>query len=141
MLEKINNALSELIDNGTINDISSQWIQSGDITAAYTPSADIERTNGKLIMVTNAEFPPYESLSKENTVIGIDVDIMNAVCDLLQMELVIKNTSFDSLISSVATGKADVSAAALSITEARLEYVDFSIPYTTSKQVIIVRKK
>lgn len=141
LLKDINGALTTLTEDGTIDYICEQWLSSGDITCAYTPDTGIERINGQLVMVTNAEFPPYETLTDDNVIVGIDVDIMNAVCDLLQMELVIKNTSFDSLISFVSNGKADVCAAALSITEARLEYVDFSTPYTTSRQVIIVRSK
>ena len=56
------------------------------------------------------------------------------------MELVVKNIAFDSIISSVDRGIADVGATGMSITEDRLQQVDFSNPYTTAKQVIIVRE-
>ena len=74
-------------------------------------------------------------------VIGLDVDMMRAVCAELNMELKIDNMEFDSIIAAVDSGKADVGVAGMTVTEERLENVNFSDPYTTATQVIIVRKK
>ena len=90
-------------------------------------------------MATNAEFPPYES-KKGSEVVGIDVDMMRAVCDKLGLELVIEDMAFDSIITSVESGKADVGAAGISVTEDRKKNVDFTVGYATSTQVIIVKK-
>jgi len=90
-------------------------------------------------MATNAEFPPYESMSGE-AIVGFDVDMMTAVCDTLGMELQIDNMEFDSIIAAVDSGKADVGVAGMTVTEDRLENVNFTDPYTTATQVIIVRK-
>ena len=92
-------------------------------------------------MVTNAEFPPYEDQAEDGTIVGIDVDIMKAICDELDMKLQVDHTSFDSLIASVQRGTADVAVAAMTIREDRLEQVDFSNVYISAKQVIIVRSK
>ncbi len=92
-------------------------------------------------MVTNAEFPPYENQLEDGTIVGIDVDIMKAICDELDMKLQVEHTSFDSLIASVQRGSADVAMAAMTVNEDRLELVDFSDIYMTAKQVIIVRSK
>ncbi len=73
-------------------------------------------------------------------IVGFDVDMMNAVCDVLGMELEIENMEFDSIIAAVDSGKADVGVAGLTVTEDRLKNVSFTQGYTTSKQVIIVRK-
>ena len=89
-------------------------------------------------MVTNAEFPPYESVVGEE-IAGFDIDLMKAVCDVLDMELEVENIAFDSIISAVDRGIADVGATAMSVTDERLEQVDFSKTYTTAKQVILVR--
>ena len=92
----------------------------------------------KLIMVTEAGFAPYE-FYKDNEIVGVDVEIAKKVAEKLGKELEIKDTDFDSIINEVKTGKADFGAAGLSITEERLEEVDFSIEYAISKQVIIVK--
>lgn len=93
----------------------------------------------KLIMVTEAGFAPYE-FYKNNEIIGVDVEIAKKIAKEMGKELEIKDTDFDSIINEVKTGKADFGAAGLSITEERLEEVDFSIEYAISKQVIIVKK-
>ena len=94
---------------------------------------------GKLVMATNAEFPPYESVDGDK-VVGIDADMMQAVCDILGYELSIENMEFDSIISAIESGKADVGAAGLTVTEDRLKNVNFTDSYTTATQVVIVRK-
>jgi polar amino acid transport system substrate-binding protein len=79
-------------------------------------------SEGKLIMATNAEFPPYEFFI-DGVIYGIDVDIMNAVCDELNIELFIDNMGFDSILEAVSSGKADVGAAGISMTPERAEIV------------------
>ena len=73
-------------------------------------------------------------------VVGFDVDMMTAVCDIIGMELQVDNMEFDSIIAAVDSGKADVGVAGMTVTEDRLENVNFTDPYTTATQVIIVRK-
>ena len=91
-------------------------------------------------MVTNAEFPPYESKDNKGNVVGIDVDIMKAICDMLDMDLEINDTAFDSILANVERKMADVGVAGMTITEERRNQVDFTDPFTTAKQVVIVRK-
>lgn len=92
----------------------------------------------ELVMATNAEFPPYEYHDGED-IVGIDVEIARAIADELGMELVIEDMAFDSIIMAVSTGKADMGVAGLTIREDRLESVNFTTPYTTAAQVIIVK--
>ena len=70
----------------------------------------------------------------------LDAEMAQAVCDKLGMELKIEDMEFDSIINAVTSGKADVGVAGMTVTEDRLKSVDFSDPYTTATQVIIVRK-
>ncbi|MBE5885383.1 MAG: basic amino acid ABC transporter substrate-binding protein [Lachnospiraceae bacterium] len=93
----------------------------------------------QLVMATNAEFPPYE-YHEGDAIVGIDVEIAQAIADELGMELVIEDMAFDSIIMAVSTGKADMGVAGLTISEDRLESVNFSTPYTTAAQVIIVKE-
>lgn len=91
----------------------------------------------ELVMATNAEFPPYEYHEGEN-IVGIDVEIAEAIAKEMGRTLVIEDMAFDSIIMSVQTGKADIGVAGLTIEPDRLESVNFSVPYTTAAQVIIV---
>ncbi len=93
----------------------------------------------QLVMATNAEFPPYEYHEGEE-IVGIDVEIAQAIANEMGRELVIEDMNFDSIIMAVTTGKADIGVAGLTITEDRLESVNFSTPYTTAAQVIIVKE-
>ena len=107
--------------------------------AEAAPAAVKTVQEGKLVMCTNAEFPPYE-YHDNNTIVGIDADMAQAVCDILGYELEISDMEFASIINAVQTGKADVGVAGMTITEDRLKNIDFTDPYTTATQVIIVRK-
>ena len=91
----------------------------------------------QLVMATNAEFPPYE-FHEGDAIVGIDAEIAQAIADEVGAELVIEDMAFDSVLAAVQTGKADMGIAGLTVTEDRLKNVDFSNPYATAAQVIIV---
>ncbi len=89
-------------------------------------------------MVTNAEFPPYE-YHDNNDIVGIDADIAKAIADKMGMELEIQDMAFDSLIPAVQSGKADFTAAGMTVNEDRKKNVDFTDTYAQAAQVIIVK--
>lgn len=91
-----------------------------------------------LVMATNAEFPPYEYRDGDNFV-GIDVEIATAIAEDLGMELKVEDMAFDSVIAAVQSGKADIGIAGLTVDEDRLKNVNFSDPYTTAAQVVIIK--
>ena len=136
---EINSALAELKSDGTIDRIIGNYIGSDKGNSPYTSPAGIDRSKGTLTMATNAEFPPYESLDTE-TVVGIDADIMQAICDKLGYQLKIKDMAFSAVLSAVESGEADVAMSGITVTEERKKQVLFCDPYTTSTQVIITRK-
>ena len=82
--------------------------------------------NGRILMVTEATFPPYE-FREENAIMGIDPEIMREVARRAGKELVIEDMSFDSVITAVVSGKADVAASGITVTPERRKQVDFSI--------------
>ena len=98
-------------------------------------AATVEK--GYLIMATNAEFPPYEYI-ENNEIVGIDAEIAAAIAQKLGLELKIENMEFESIISAVKGGKADMGVAGMTVTAERLEEVDFTATYATGVQVIIV---
>lgn len=90
-----------------------------------------------LVMATNAEFPPYEYYEGED-VVGIDADIAAAIAEEMGVELKIEDMAFDSIIPAVDSGKADIGLAGMTVTEDRLQNVNFSDTYATATQVVIV---
>ena len=92
---------------------------------------------GVLTMATNAYFPPYEYYEGDE-IVGIDADIAKAVADKLGLELKIEDMEFDSIITAVQTGKADMGLAGMTVSDERKESVNFSDTYATGVQVVIV---
>lgn len=93
----------------------------------------------KLVMVTNAEFPPYEYV-EDGKIVGIDAEIAALIAEKLDMELEIVDVAFDSIIPGVQSGKYDMGMAGLTVDEKRLEKVNFSTSYATGIQAIIVKE-
>ena len=91
-----------------------------------------------LKMITEATFPPYEFLRGQELV-GIDVEICRAVADKLGRAFASETVDFDSVIPAVISGKADLAAAGITITEDRKKNVDFSDPYITTGIVVIYK--
>ena len=97
------------------------------------------KNENELVLVTEAGFAPYEYY-EEGKIVGVDIDIANEIAKELGKELVIKDVSFDFVINEVKSGKADFAAAGISITPERAEEVDFTMEYTVSNQVVVVKK-
>ena len=95
---------------------------------------------GKLVMSTNAAFPPYEMTDDSGKVVGIDADIAAAIAEKLDLELVIDDVDFDAALQAVQQGKSDICMAGLSVTEERQAVMDFSDTYATGVQVVIVKE-
>lgn len=92
---------------------------------------------GKLYVGTNAEFPPFEYLDK-GEVVGFDIDLVKAIGKKLDMEIVIKDMAFDGLIPALETNKIDIVIAGMTASDERKMAVNFSNPYYTANQVIIL---
>ena len=97
------------------------------------------KDENELVLVTEAGFAPYEYY-EDGEIVGVDIDIAKEIAKELGKELVIKDVSFDFVINEVKSGKADFAAAGISITPEREKEVDFTIEYTTSNQVVVVKK-
>ena len=93
---------------------------------------------GKLIMATNAAFPPYEMTDDNGNIVGIDPEIAAAIAEKLSLELVIDDMDFDGALLAVQNGRADMMLAGLSVTPDREAVMDFSDSYATGVQVVIV---
>ena len=97
-----------------------------------------QKENNKLVMATNAAFPPYEYKDGDK-IVGIDAEIAAAIAEKLGMELVIEDVDFGAVLTGVAEGKYDMGMAGITVTDERKQTMDFSDTYATGIQVIIVK--
>ena len=114
-------------NNTTVEENSTEAEAAGSMTA----------TEGVLVMATNAAFPPYE-YKEGDAFAGIDVEIAEKIAEKLGMTLEIKDVEFGSIVGGVQTGKFDMGMAGMTVTDERLESVNFSTTYATGIQVVIV---
>ncbi len=103
-----------------------------------TPADDVAEDN-KLVMATNAYFKPYEYYEGEE-IVGIDAEIAAAIAEKLGMELEIADMQFDSILTAVQEGSVDFGMAGMTVTEERLESVNFTSSYASGVQSIIVKE-
>ncbi len=92
---------------------------------------------GKLTVATSPDFPPFESL-ENGEVVGIEIDILQIICEKLGVELDIQQMDFDSVLPGVQAGKFDLGASGISVTEKRQKNVLFTDPYCLAAQAIVV---
>ena len=95
---------------------------------------------GKLIMSTNAAFPPYEMVADDGSFEGIDVEIAGAIAKKLGLELVVDDMDFDAALLAVQQGKADIVMAGVTVNEDRKMVMNFSDTYSKGVQVVIVKE-
>lgn len=130
---EINRALNKLRQAGTLDTIVQRHLRDN-VPVAYTPRGG---KKGTLVVATNATFRPYEYYD-QGEIVGIDIDIVRAVADEMDMNVRVEDMEFDAVITSVETGKTDVGAAGLTVTPERQQNVAFSIPYATTRNVVLV---
>ena len=95
---------------------------------------------GKLIMSTNAAFPPYEMTTDDGGFEGIDVEIAQAIAEKLGLELQVDDMDFTAALEAVQAGMSDMAMAGITVNEERLAVMDFSDTYATGVQVVIVKE-
>jgi len=122
----VDQAVSEVVE--ATADTAAETTEVGEFTTV---------TEGVLTMATNAYFPPYEYYEGEK-IVGIDAEIAEAVAKKLGLELQIEDMEFDSIITAVQMGKADIGLAGMTVTEERLQNINFSKSYAQGVQVVIV---
>lgn len=104
-----------------------------------TLSCSIENNNNPLIVGTSADNPPYEFISNGD-IIGLDIDVINAIAKYLGRDIEIRNLDFYGLLAALASNNLDLVIAGLSVTPDREQYLDFSIPYVSTKVALLYRK-
>lgn len=95
---------------------------------------------GKLVVYTEGGFAPYEFYKNATDLVGVDIEIAQAIADKIGVELEVVDVNFDTICGAVQSGKADIGLAGMTIRDDRKEQVDFSIPYSSTEQYVIVKE-
>lgn len=111
------------------------------LAGTAVPALAASKTENKrtLVMATCADFPPYE-YKEGDSVVGIDPAVAKEIAKKLGMNLQIVDVSFDSVLAGVQTGKYDIGMSGITASAEREKSVNFTTPYTTTKQVVIIRE-
>lgn len=105
-----------------------------------TPTSRTARTNNVLVLVTTTDTRPYSYRDEETgEIVGIEIDISRAAAAKLGCKLEIRKEKFPNLLTMVSAGEADMAASGITITEGRLQTVDFSVPYATEGGMFLYR--
>ena len=114
---------------------------AAETTAAATAASELKTVEAsKLIMSTNAAFPPYEMVADDGSFEGIDVEVAGAIAGKLGLELVVDDMDFDAALLAVQQNKSDIVMAGVTVTEDRQLIMNFSDSYATGVQVVIVKE-
>ena len=130
--------------SGSSTSTSSAASTSSSTTSAASSSeaGTSDTDGGKIVFGTNAEFPPFESISANGVIgefDGIDIAIAAEIGEELGMEASIENMEFDSLLVALQNKQIDAVIAGMTVSDERKEAVNFSTPYYTATQVMIVK--
>lgn len=98
---------------------------------------DIKKA-GKLVIATSPDFPPFEELQSDGSVQGIEIDILNMICEKLGVKLEIAQMEFEAVIPGVIAGKFDFGVSGITANEDRKKNVAFTDPYCLAAQAIVV---
>ena len=130
-------ALAACASNAS-TDTTAPADSAAETEAPAEEAADSTAASGKLTMATEATFPPYEYYDGD-AIVGIDVEVAQAIAAKLGMDLEVTDIAFDSIIPGIQTGKYDMGMAGMTVTDERKEQVNFSDSYATGVQVVIVK--
>ncbi|RZM81983.1 basic amino acid ABC transporter substrate-binding protein [Leptolyngbya iicbica] len=112
---------------------------TADGTDSATDSANTEEATGTLTVATEPAFPPFEFQDENGELAGFDIDLMNAIGETAGLEVQFESLPFDGIIPALQAGTVDAAISGMTITEERLQTVDFSRPYVKAGLAIAVQ--
>ena len=131
------------VDAANTDNEANEADETDAVDAGEEQSAAVTKTEGVITFGTNAEFPPFEFVAGSGVIDqydGIDMAIAKQIAEENGMTAAVENMEFDSLLIALQNGQIDAAIAGMTVTEERLESVDFSTPYYTATQVMIVKE-
>jgi len=141
LCEQVNAALKVLKANGTVAKISESWF-GGDITIIEADETALDGmtdiTPRTFILGLDDSFPPMGYRDDENNIVGFDINLAQAVCDLLGWTLELQPISWDAKEMELQSGNIDCIWNGMTLTEKRMETMSCSDPYLSNEQVVVV---
>ena len=130
--------IRKIRENGELDRLQKKW--TGGMNDAEMPDVHaLDGKNGVLTMATDALNPPFVFV-RDNEIAGLEIELAIRFCDEYGYALEIRDMSFDAILTSVQTGKADFGGATITITEERAASVLFSEPFYAGGTVLAVLK-
>ena len=136
LLTQVNSYLTEWKNDGSLDTLINSYFD-GTATFSYANKTSSPQ-EGDFIVATNAYFPPFESYDDNHNFVGVDIEIAYNIAQKMNKTLFVKDLDFDGIIPDVQNGDSAIGMAGMTVTETRLEQVDFANGYYTSAQVITV---
>ncbi|WP_179953291.1 basic amino acid ABC transporter substrate-binding protein [Desulfobotulus mexicanus] len=96
------------------------------------------QSSGFFTVGTSPDYPPFESIDDNGNIVGFDIDLIRAVAAEMGLEVRLRGMGFDSILIAVRSGQVHLGMSSFSVTEERKRSVDFTIPYYSSGQVVLV---
>ncbi len=137
LLVAVNAILAEMKVNGALDAIVAAYATGEGIKPFTSATKDAAKADKQLVVATNAAFAPFEYKDGDKFA-GIDMEIAAYIAEKLNMELVIEDMEFDSVVSSVGKNNVDIAMAGLTVNETRKEFVNFTASYYNAAQMLVV---
>lgn len=137
LLEAINTVLADMKKSGKLDEIVAAYATGEGIKPFASASVDAAKADKQLVVATNAAFAPFEYKDGDKFA-GIDMEIAAYIAEQLDMELVIVDMEFDSVVTSVGKNNVDVAMAGLTVNETRKKSVNFTDSYYNAAQMLVV---
>jgi polar amino acid transport system substrate-binding protein len=107
--------------------------------ATVSAQAPYDLGGRTLIVGSDTTYPPFETVNDQGEIVGFDVDLVNAVCEVVNCVAEFQTTAWDGIFAAMANGEFDLIASGITITEERAQVVEFTDPYHEVNQAIAVR--
>ncbi len=95
----------------------------------------------KIVIATDATWPPMEMVNESKQIVGFDIDLMKAAADAAGFTVEFRNTAWDGIFAGLEAGEYDAVMSSVTITDERKQTMDFSVPYINAGQIMVVRKE
>ncbi|WP_105144632.1 transporter substrate-binding domain-containing protein [Streptococcus suis] len=134
--------IKEFVKTGLVLVVSLSLVACTSSETADNSLKNVQE-NGKLVVALSPEYPPFEFralVDGKDTIVGADIELAKEIGKELGVEVEFSAMSFDNVLNSVQNGKVDLAISGISATEERAKVFDFSIPYYTSTNKLIINK-
>ena len=140
LVTDFNAFLAEIKDNGKFDEIVAKYFEDKGTKNGIEFVTTLETTNDDetFVVATNCPFEPFEYISADGKMYGIDIEIAQLYAESKNLKLVVKNIDFDAIFTNVDLGYADMGMAGITISEERLNLYDFTNTYYAASQKLVV---